>query len=266
MMHPGERRFIPQAQPGQNMTQTLFGRSQPPQAFQPTGMQKSVSLRILANDLLLIGVRIKDAQDLGTPQSLKKLLISYFDAFEINSLKAGQSREAVEQAKYALASFLDESVLNRGGDVHEFWVAEPLTVKFFNDPVAGENFFTRLETLVGDMGRNLEVVVIYYICLALGFQGRYRLTNSEKLPIIIENLLKRIEAVKGPAPKALSPAANVHPGSAAGGKGGRWWVVGALGLLVLSFIFYMALLFGGGRALDEAKNKVQKIDDMFYQR
>jgi type VI secretion system protein ImpK len=270
MMRPGERRSI-SGNPAdrhwsRDAVKTLFEQAAPPRSVSPVRDDSSVTLRTLATDLFLIGVKIRDAADLGTPESLKKLLVSYFSAFEDKCLSAGKAREFMNHSKYALAAFIDETVLNRGGEVHEYWIREPLTVKFFSDPVAGENFFSRLDSHIENVRKNKEVIEIYYLCVCLGFQGKYKMSGPEKLPVIIENLLRRIEGVQGSTPRAFSPSANVPPGSPPMEKRGRRLMGAALILFFLGFVFYSALMLMSPGALKKGRISAQKVEEIFYQR
>ena len=90
MMRPGERRFIPKNQAtdfwAQGAVTTLFGRTK--SRVEKPKAAKQISLMILATDLFLIGTKIKDSTDVGTPQSLKKLLLSYFSSFDLQLFPA----------------------------------------------------------------------------------------------------------------------------------------------------------------------------------
>jgi type VI secretion system protein ImpK len=239
---------------GASAGQTLFGTG--------TGANKEVpSLAILATDVLLIGVKIRETPNLGLADQLKRLLVSYIKDFERTCLAHGKPAESVEQAKYALAAFIDETVINSDNNCRETWIADPLATAFFNDSLAGENFFKRLEALLPDLKRNLEVVEVYYFALALGFQGRYRLSGPEVLPNVVRNLLKRVESLKGAPAKAVSPSAYVHPGVKGREKSGRPLVIGAAVFLVVSALLYVLLMFASDGALDPARTTIERMQN-----
>jgi type IV/VI secretion system ImpK/VasF family protein len=263
MMQPGQKKVLQQPlQPsmrtafgqGQGMdwadgaVQTMFGQggASAGQTLFGTGgaANKEIpSLAILATDVLLIGVKIRETPNLGQADQLKRLLSSYIKDFERTCLSHGKPAESVEQAKYALAAFIDETVINSDNNCRETWIADPLATSFFNDSLAGENFFKRLEALLPDLKRNLDVVEVFYFCLALGFQGRYRLSGPEVLPNVVRNLLKRVESLKGAPAKAVSPAAYVHPGVKGREASGRPLVIGSALFLVVSALLYVLLMF-----------------------
>ena len=278
MMQPGQKRVLQQPIPSPMRTafgqgagmdwadgavQTLFGQggaSAGQTLFGSGGADKeSPGLATFATDVLLIGVKIRETRDLGQPEQLRRLLGSYLKDFERTALAHRKPPEAVEQAKYALAAFIDETVINSENDCREAWIANPLAVTFFNDSLAGENFFKRLEALLPDLKRNLEILEVYYLCLALGFQGRYRLSGPEVLPNVVRNLLKRIESIKGTPGKAVSPSAYVHPGVKGRERSGRGLVIASAILLVVSALLYGVLMLASDGALDPARETVERL-------
>lgn len=239
-------------QGGASAGQTLFGTG-------GASNKEAPSLAILATDVLLIGVKIRETPNLGQADQLKRLLTSYIKDFERTCLSHGKPAESVEQAKYALAAFIDETVINSENNCRETWIADPLATAFFNDSLAGENFFKRLEAMLPDLKRNLEVVEVFYFALALGFQGRYRLSGPEVLPNVVRNLLKRVESLKGAPSKAVSPAAYVHPGVKGREASGRPLVIGSAVFLVVSALLYVLLMFASDGALDPARVTIERL-------
>jgi|GEM_PF-2054472 len=240
---------------GASAGQTLFGTS-------GGAANKEVpSLAILATDILLIGVKIRETSNLGQADQLKRLLTAYFKDFERTCLSHGKPAEAVEQGKYALAAFIDETIINSESNVRETGIPEPLQTAFFNDNLAGENFFKRLEAMLPDLKRNLEVIEVYYLALALGFQGRYRLSGPEVLPNVVRNLLKRIEGLKGAPPKSISPSAYVHPGVKGREKSGRGLIIGSALFLAVSILLYSVMMLASDGALDPARTAVEKLQN-----
>ena len=240
-------------QGGASAGQTLFGGGS------GAAKKETPSLAILSTDILLIGVKIRETQTLGDADQLKKLLLAYFKDFERTCLSYGKPAEAVEQAKYALAAFIDETVINSENNCRDTWIAEPLQTQFFNDNLAGENFFKRLEALLPDLRKHLEAAEVFYFCMALGFQGRYRISGHEVLPNVVRNLLKRIEGLKGAPAKAYSPSAYVHPALQGKGSGGKPLIIGSAIFLVVSIILYALLMVASDGALEPARTAVERL-------
>ena len=79
-------------------------------------------------------------------------------------------RDDYDQARFAVCAFVDEAILGSGWPHRARWLDDQLQRRHYHTSDAGEAFFTRLEG-VGLHQR--EVREIYYLCLALGFAGRF---------------------------------------------------------------------------------------------
>ena len=95
---------------------------------------------------------------------------------------------AYQQVLYALAVLCDEVILTAGGQVGGIWGRHLLEERFFGSNVAGDQFFERLNRL---QGAPAEVLEIYYLCLTLGFSGRYQ-KGDPQLESIQAELLHRL--------------------------------------------------------------------------
>jgi type VI secretion system protein ImpK len=73
-------------------------------------------------------------------------------------------------AQFAVFAWIDEAVLGSKWQAKNLWQGEQLQRLHYQTVEAGELFFDRLNTL--DPGQ-VQVREVYYVCLALGFSGRY---------------------------------------------------------------------------------------------
>jgi type VI secretion system protein ImpK len=78
--------------------------------------------------------------------------------------------EDYEQARFAICAWIDEAVMNSSWNEITTWQREPLQLKFYQTTNAGELFFERLNNLAVHQN---DVREVYYLCLAMGFKGRY---------------------------------------------------------------------------------------------
>lgn len=79
-------------------------------------------------------------------------------------------REEYEQAHFAVCAWVDETLLASAWEHRVLWQREQLQRVFYNTTEAGEEFFDRLNRL-GMHQRDVREV--FYLCLALGFKGRF---------------------------------------------------------------------------------------------
>lgn len=79
-------------------------------------------------------------------------------------------KEDGDHAKFAIFAWIDEVILSSAWNQKEQWQRQQLQRTHFQTTDAGELFFERLNTL-GPHQSNVREV--YYLCLAMGFSGRY---------------------------------------------------------------------------------------------
>lgn len=75
-----------------------------------------------------------------------------------------------DMARFAVCAWVDEVILNSPWQEKDHWKREQLQRLYYRTTDAGEEFFERLNA-VGYHQR--EVREVYFLCLALGFMGRY---------------------------------------------------------------------------------------------
>ncbi len=188
-------------------------------------------LASLCTDIFLIVIRMREAEALGEPTALVKLIKYYLNLFEKNCGVIGMPESDIANAKYALVALLDETVLSIPGPCRDYWISSPLQLQYFGDNLAGQEFYRRLDKMLLEAEKTREVLELYYLCLSLGFEGKYRISNAEEREQIIDNVgrtLRRTSRQKAPV---LSPHGRRTRVSLAPQRGERvvpLWVVGAV--------------------------------------
>lgn len=85
-------------------------------------------------------------------------------------------RDGYDQARFALCAWVDEAILSSRWQHKNRWLNDQLQRMYYNTTDAGEEFFERLNS-IGLHQRDVREV--YYLCLALGFTGRYCHSGDE---------------------------------------------------------------------------------------
>lgn len=165
---------------------------------------KSGRLADVFGDLLVLGTYLKDTKDLGSPDHLRTRLHHLFNVAEEQGKSVGIQSDAYTQARYAVTAYIDEMIISSRWTNREQWSARPLQYDFFKEYVAGEGFFQHLDTIRRSMPLNADLLEVYGLCLILGFEGRYRIHEREKLRDLIEDVTREVQAKRGDVP-ALSP-------------------------------------------------------------
>jgi type VI secretion system protein ImpK len=159
----------------------------------------------LCTDLFLIVIRMREAEDLGDPAALRKLISYYISLFEKNCKAINVDAESINEAKYALVALLDETVLSIPGNCRDYWFTRPLQLDLFGDNIAGEEFFNKLQKLLVSPEKKKDILEIYYICLSLGFEGKYKIFNQEERAGLIDNLGRILRRTRVRVSGGLSP-------------------------------------------------------------
>lgn len=134
-------------------------------------------------------------------QALREKLMDFFANFERQARRAEFSADNIHDAKYAYCALVDETLMTQRRPEFEAvqaeWGGAPLQLSLFGSQLAGEQFFTMLETLRGQGAMRLPALEVFHFCLLLGFQGKYRLEAPEKINYLIARLGDEITFLKG---------------------------------------------------------------------
>lgn len=115
------------------------------------------------------------------------------------ALSAGYPADDVKLATFATVAFLDESVLNSQSPVFTDWARRPLQEELFGTHMAGEVFFQNLQQLLGraDSHDLADLLEVHYLCMLLGFGGRYSVGNRGELAQVMSLTADKIRRVRG---------------------------------------------------------------------
>jgi type VI secretion system protein ImpK len=157
--------------------------------------------------LLVLAGRLRGQIANADVESVRRQCIQEVRAFEDRMRQANVPSEDVLAARYALCTAIDEAVLNTPWGAQSGWAAQSLLVTFHREAQGGEKFFQILDRLLTEPQRYLGVLELYYVCLAVGFEGRYRLDErgAQRLADIRRDLYQRIEKARGGFEPGLSP-------------------------------------------------------------
>ncbi len=88
------------------------------------------------------------------------------------------SPEDYDQARFAVFAWIDEAILSSSWNEKNRWQGEQLQRFYYQTTDAGEIFFDRLNA-IGPHQRDVREV--FYLCLAMGFSGRFCHEGDEYL-------------------------------------------------------------------------------------
>ncbi|WEN16898.1 type IVB secretion system protein IcmH/DotU [Rhodanobacter sp. AS-Z3] len=160
-----------------------------------------------ASPLLLLAVQLRNSVSQPDAAHLREQVIAQVRQFESNAQAAGIAAQTITAARYVLCATLDESVMNTPWGQQSGWAAKTLLVVFHGESYGGEKFFIILDRLCADFSKHIDLIELMYICLALGFGGRYQIEadGRAKLADIQEELYRRLKSQRPPAVEELAP-------------------------------------------------------------
>ena len=160
-----------------------------------------------ATPLLLLAVQLRHSTSSPDAAHLREQAITHVRNFENHALSAGVNSQTITAARYVLCTMLDESVLNAPWGEQSGWAQKTLLVTFHGEAYGGAKFYQIIDRLCVDFSRHIDLIELMYICLALGFGGRYLVEPGglAKLADIQEDLYRRIAAQRTAVEPELAP-------------------------------------------------------------
>jgi type VI secretion system protein ImpK len=163
------------------------------------------NLAALCSDIFLIVIRMREAEDIGDPASLRKLIMHYIALFESNCRALKIADKSIDIAKYALVALLDETVLSIPGECRDFWISQPLQLDYFGDTLAGRVFYGKLDNLLSESNSAVDVLEVFFLCMSLGFEGKYKVVEPSHREVVLVKICTRIAQSRTQAGDVLSP-------------------------------------------------------------
>ncbi|MEE4070073.1 type IVB secretion system protein IcmH/DotU [Pseudomonas viridiflava] len=160
-----------------------------------------------ASDLLSHLSRLAAAPEEGDIRPLNRTLIGQVKLFEAHAGHHAIEHDQMLAARYVLCTVLDEAVLTTAWGSASNWSTMSLLSHFHQETFGGEKFFQLLERLGSNPAKHLHLLELMYLCLALGFKGKYRVTlrANDELDDIRDGLYRQIRQLRGEVPMMLSP-------------------------------------------------------------
>jgi type VI secretion system protein ImpK len=200
-----------------------------------------------ASPLIAIASRLQSSVIQADALSLRAQAVEEVRAFDDRLRAAHVSTDDALVARYLLCTFFDSAVLNTPWGSQSDWSGHSLLITFHKEKSGGEKFFQILERLSAQPQRYIDLIELQYVCLALGYEGRYRLDEQGRgrLAELEHKLFRTIREVRGLRDAELS----VHWRGVEDRRNpvfryAPWWIIAAAGLaiLVVAFVVYSVKL------------------------
>jgi len=159
-----------------------------------------------ASGLLSQVVQLKRGGEREDLQTLKQELCRGLEQFEALALQRGVESSQLIAARYVLCTVIDETIVTTSWGLGSSWSQMSMLSTFHSETFGGEKVFQLLDRLSKNPIKHLSMLELLYLCLALGFEGKYRVQSRGMLELegLRDALYRLIRQVRG-APPELSP-------------------------------------------------------------
>lgn len=171
----------------------------------PASLPGRHSLARIFEPCLSLIVRLRSATGVDDAGAVRRSAARLLDRAESAARETGLSDAAITDADFAITAFLDETVQGSDWENKEPWVTHPLQLERFGRYDAGEEFFVRLEALRSRRDEQPAALEVYYLCLALGFRGRYQVQDQTPVQDLLQDLADDLSASEAGGDRFLSP-------------------------------------------------------------
>jgi type VI secretion system protein ImpK len=182
------------------------------------------------------------ADAMPEPQALRSRLLALLEPVSKGSAAEGIPTDEVEEARFALVAWADETLLRREWAGRAEWQRETLQLQIFRTARGGNEFYEHLARLRPEQNAAREV---YFLTLVLGFEGQYATSPADRQALIqhqFETL--RAAGVVQDAMTETPVAPTAYELDISLPRAGGWGVLGWLGLGVVGLAVFYGVVWG----------------------
>ncbi len=161
-----------------------------------------------AAPVLDLATRLRDRAGQEDADGVRDTALAALRRFEADGAAAGLGPEELRVARFALCATLDDVVRATPWGARCRWAQEGLTALV--DPDAGrpERFFELLDSMLGDPSLHRQELELFYACLSLGFEGKFRdkPRGAHDHAHLRDELYRILRRARGERDPSLSPS------------------------------------------------------------
>ncbi|HYC56971.1 MAG TPA: type IVB secretion system protein IcmH/DotU [Candidatus Binatia bacterium] len=147
-----------------------------------------------ATPLLMLAAGLRGTADHHDVAGLYEHILEEIGRYEEAAADAGCSKQTIMDGRYTLCTFIDEAVMNTPWGCDSIWASKPLSLRLHGNTKGGENVFEMIEEELHASRSDEQLLELFYVCLSLGFEGRYRVVDNgpRQLADIRDRIYRRI--------------------------------------------------------------------------
>lgn len=181
--------------------------------------RRSQNLAMAFQELLTVGERLRShRQQVSDAAAFREQIWEAVKAAQAEAMRWGYGSDDIELALFAVIAFLDESILQLHAPVFVDWPRMPLQQQRYGHDIAGEVFFQNLQKILArtETHELADLLEVYYLCLLLGFAGRYSIGGRGELTGMMQATADKIQRIRRSSatlsPRWALPNEQIHAG------------------------------------------------------
>ncbi len=217
------------------------------------------NLALAFQELLTVGERLRSRrQQVTDARAFRDQIWEAVKMAQADAAGRGYSGDDIELALFAVIAFLDESVMMMHSPALADWPRMPLQQQRYGHDIAGEVFFQNLQKILARSESNelADLLEVYYLCLLLGFAGRYTMGGRGELSSIMQAASDKIRRIRRSSTE-ISPHWAL-PGDRVQASGGdplvRAMTIGAALCFVLMVVLFILFRISLGNGISKMGN------------
>ncbi len=154
-----------------------------------------------ATPLLGLSIRIRTLSQCDEVEGIYKQVQEEIKSIELELQQADVDHAVIMAYRYVLCAVLDEAVMSTSWGTESCWAEHSLLTRFHNETWGGEKVFTILSRLLEDPKRYKLLLEFIYLCLMLGFEGKYKVVEGgreerERVAVKLYEILMSLDESK----------------------------------------------------------------------
>lgn len=195
-----------------------------------------------AAPLLSLATRLGELMSTPDLKKLYEQLSHEVKVFEYKAQSLAYKAQVIIAARYILCTLIDETIQNSAWGEKAHWEKNNLLNHFQHESEGGERCFYILEQALEDSVLYFDLLELYYLCLSLGLEGKFRgnRNGADEIHALLETLFQLILNHRGEPSKKLwiEPQENTQAKKALSWHLPPVWVTGSLGAVLLFAIYW----------------------------
>jgi len=159
-----------------------------------------------AGELLELAVYLRGQSKPMNVEALQDNVKMLLNDFERRARTEVSDPNVIGLAHYALCATIDDVVLASPWGIEAGWQRNTLVSELHGEVTGGEKFFDIVKKVQHDSKRSRHLLELAYICISLGFRGRYRRDKQSlgELEQIRDNLFHDVDRERNGLTEVLS--------------------------------------------------------------